>query len=473
MLFNSITFIIFLFYVLLVHYSGLSWQHKKSHLLMCSYLFYAAWNPPFILLLFLSTMVDWHLAKKMNRIEEPKLRKRWLWLSLLFNLGLLSFFKYSTFLLENFHSLLQLLSIDIVLPESHIILPVGISFYTFQTLSYTIDVYHKRLTPHHSFRDYALFVSFFPQLVAGPIIRASHFLPQLNQQTRVGFATFSLGLSLLIIGLFEKTVLADALFAPVVNKVFAANAEPDIFSAWLGALLFYGQIFCDFSGYSLCAIGTAMCLGFHFPFNFQSPFCAIGFSDFWRRWHISLSSWLRDYLYIPLGGNRNGRFNTLRNLMITMLLGGLWHGAAWTFLLWGFIHGIYLMVERWLKALPLCAQLAKMKSIRALLMLLTFFFIMMSFVVFRAESMAQISDMMVAMFTGNGTQHVIEWNLWTQIVLASFVLLFCTQLLFRNHHITDVLAQTPVMLRSLLIAACLILIVIASGNSNAFIYFQF
>ncbi len=473
MLFNSITFIIFFIYALMVHYSGLSWQHKKSHLLFCSYLFYAAWNPPFVLLLLLSTVVDWHLAKKMYHIKEPKKRKQWLWLSLLFNLSLLSFFKYSTFLLENFHDLLQLLSIDLKLPESNIILPMGISFYTFQTLSYTIDVYHKKLKPHHSFKDYALFVSFFPQLVAGPIIRAKHFLPQLNQQNTIGFATFSLGLSLFIIGLFEKTVLADALFAPLVDQVFATQAEPNATSAWLGAVFFYGQIFCDFSGYSLCAIGTAMCLGFHFPFNFQSPFSAIGFSDFWRRWHISLSSWLRDYLYIPLGGNRYGKFNTLRNLMITMLLGGLWHGAAWTFILWGLIHGLYLMVERSLKNLPFSIMLAKLRSVNIVMMFITFLLIMLSFVVFRAESISQIHNMMNVMFTGNGGTHIIAWNLWTQFVMVAFVLLFLIQWVFKNRTITEVLANTPVIFRGIFLATCLILIIIASGNSNAFIYFQF
>lgn len=473
MLFNSLTFILFFTVIVLIHYSNLSWKLKKSNLLLGSYLFYAAWNPPFVLLLYFSTLVDWKIAKKMESSDTQKSRKHWLWLSLLVNLGLLSTFKYSGFLIDNFNALTRLVGFEIHLLDPDFILPMGISFYTFQTLSYTLDIYFKRLKPHHSFLDYALFVSFFPQLVSGPIVRAKDFLPQLQSQNLISFSTFSMGLSLFIIGIFEKTVLADAFFAPLVNSVFIDNQQADLLSSWLGALFFYGQIFCDFAGYSLCAIGTAMCLGFRLPFNFQSPMTAIGFSDFWRRWHISLSTWLRDYLYIPLGGNRFGSFNTFKNLMITMLLGGFWHGAAWTFILWGALHGFYLVIERALKPMKSLHGLYKYTMVKFLIAALTFLLVMWAFVIFRAENMQQVNLIFSGMFNLNQGNSVIAWNMWTQIVALSFVALVVIQWLFRNRLITDVLNAMPIYIRATLLSLCLILITVSSGNSDAFIYFQF
>ena len=473
MLFNSITFIIFFIYVLIFHYSNIAWQHKKTNLLFCSYIFYAAWSPPFVLLLFLSTFVDWHLAQKIYRSSSDKIRKKWLWLSIGFNLGMLSVFKYSGFFVGNFNSLMNVLNIEIDLLDPGFILPMGISFYTFQTLSYTLDIYFKKLKPHHGFKDYALFVSFFPQLVAGPIVRAKKFLPQLKQQNHISFNTFSIGISLFILGIFEKTVLADAFFAPIVNQVFIDNSQPDLLSSWLAALFFYGQIFCDFSGYSLCAIGAALCLGFSFSFNFKSPFAAVGFSDFWRRWHISLSSWLRDYLYIPLGGNRYGSFTTFKNLMITMLLGGLWHGAAWTFVLWGFVHGLYLAVERWFKTFKFSQHIATKTYVRVILMFMTFFFIMVTFIIFRAENIEQMLMIFKAMLGFIDGKSIVKWNLWNQIVLGSFVILFAIQWFYKNHVISEVLHMMSATSRALLLSVCMILIFISSGNSNAFIYFQF
>ena len=270
----------------------------------------------------------------------------WLVVSLSVNLGLLGFFKYGTFLLDNFITFSELLGIPFTPAKPDIILPVGISFYTFQTLSYTLDIYFRKSRPWSSFLDYALFVTFFPQLVAGPIVRSSEFLPQCLTPRRATLERFSWGLILLVSGLFQKIVVADGLLAPIVEKVYDTGMVPDTLSAWCGTLAFSGQIFCDFAGYSSCAIGVAMCLGFKIPDNFRSPYAAIGFSDFWGRWHISLSSWLRDYLYIPLGGNRKGAAGTYINLMLTMLIGGLWHGASWTFVFWGGLHGLYLAVER-------------------------------------------------------------------------------------------------------------------------------
>jgi len=473
MLFNSLTFLMFFVAILAVHYSGVSWKLKKSNLLLGSYIFYAAWNPPFVLLLFLSTFVDWNIAAKIHHAKTQKKRKHWLWLSLLFNLGLLSLFKYSGFLLENFQSLTRIIGWDFQSFDPGFILPMGISFYTFQTLSYTLDIYFKKLKPHDSFLDYALFVSFFPQLVAGPIVRAKDFLPQLSQQNRMDFNKFSLGIGLFIIGIFSKTVMADAFFAPLVNAVFVDGVQADALSTWLAAVFFYAQIFCDFAGYSLCAIGTALSLGFVLPFNFKSPLVATGFSDFWQRWHISLSTWLRDYLYIPLGGNRNGNFNTYRNLLITMLLGGLWHGAAWTFVLWGALHGVYLIVERLLKSISFLSSFADNLWGKLLQMLITFFLVMLAFIVFRAENMSQVQMILTGMFTAAEGQSLIQWDLWTQIVTVAFIGMLTLQLVYKNTKITDILQSFSVATRAVVLSMCLILIFISAGASDAFIYFQF
>ncbi len=472
MLFNSVTFILFFLWVLMVHYSPLSWSVKKSHLLLSSYLFYAAWNPPFIVLLLLSTFWDWHVANKIHNSTQISLRRFWLIVSLTLNLGLLVIFKYTGFLLENFNLLVAEFGFQWQITDPGLILPMGISFYTFQTLSYTLDVYFKRIKPWQDFRDYALFVSFFPQLVAGPIVRARDFLPQTQKQRHINQTIFSTGVALFVIGLVQKTVLADGMFAPMVDQVFARSAEADAASAWIASLLFSAQIFCDFSGYSLCAIGVAMCLGFELPINFRSPFAAIGFSDLWRRWHISLSSWLRDYLYIPLGGNRGGRWTVGRNLMLTMLLGGLWHGAAWTFVLWGGLHGCYLIAERGLKQINWPSWFSYM-WMQYLLSLVTFLFVMWAFVVFRAENMQQASDLFLSMWGLTEGQRLIQFNAWTVVVLCCFVLLMLGQWLFRHRLMTEVLNGTHWMLRSLVLFVAVILLLLASGGSDAFIYFQF
>ncbi len=473
MLFNSIVFILFFLWVLAFHYSPANWKIKKYHLLLCSYIFYAAWNPPFVTLLAISTVWDWHIAKKIYTANKAITRRHWLWLSLALNLGLLIIFKYSSFLLENFNLLLGYFSLQWSFADPGFILPMGISFYTFQTLSYTLDIYYRRLQPWHQFSDYALYVSFFPQLVAGPIVRAKTFLPQTRAQTPVSFSQFSLGISLFIIGLMEKTVLADSFFAPLVDKVFANTQQLDTLSAWLGALFFSGQIFCDFAGYSLCAIGVAMTLGFQLPYNFQSPFAAIGFSDLWRRWHISLSSWLRDYVYIPLGGSRTNALQTTRNLMLTMLLGGLWHGAAWVFVIWGGLHGAYLILEHLIKSLVLPAWLVNHVLTRILLMGLTFFCVMIAFVIFRADTLQQAMNIFSAMWHSSSQTVTIPWDRWTQWVTLCFTLLILTQWYFRDQLLTDVLSQMPAIARACLLFVALFFIFISASDSDAFIYFQF
>src|SRR5262245_19205862 len=316
MVFNSLVFLPFFTMVLAVHYSPIPWRIKKLFLVATSYVFYGAWNPPFALLLVLSTVMEWSLAAWIARTSGTSARRALITVSLLVNLGLLAFFKYGAILLNNFVALLDSIGIAFVPAAPIIILPVGISFYTFQTLSYTLDVYTRREQPWNSFLDFALYVSFFPQLVAGPIVRSGDFLPQCQAPRRVNSDQIGWGLTLLLIGLFQKIVVADALLAPSADKVFQPGPQSNVLSAWLGVMAFAGQIFSDFSGYSTCAIGVAACLGFEFNRNFRCPYAAVGFSDFWRRWHISLSTWLRDYLYIPLGGNRRGPLRMNVNLMI-------------------------------------------------------------------------------------------------------------------------------------------------------------
>jgi alginate O-acetyltransferase complex protein AlgI len=311
MVFNSYTFIVFFLVMLVLHNLPFSWKVKKINLLIASYLFYAAWNPPFILLLWLSTVVDFYVGKALFTQENRYKKKLLLVISLIGNLGMLCFFKYGTFILENFTLLVNLIGFDFHPAKPNIILPAGISFYTFTTLCYTIDMYYKKSEPVKSILDFSLFVTFFPHLVAGPIVRPPQLVPQFEHPKLANLQQLMQGLLLLSLGLFMKVVLADSMLAESANKVFDSKDVLSTLDAWMGVLAFSGQIFCDFAGYSTCAIGVAACLGFVLPHNFLYPYAAIGFSDFWRRWHITLSAWLRDYLYIPLGGNRGGPIQIL------------------------------------------------------------------------------------------------------------------------------------------------------------------
>ena len=316
---------------------------RKRWLLAASWFFYGCWDWRFLSLLGFSTLLDYVVAL---RIERPGARKRaWILVSLCGNLGLLGIFKYFGFFVDSAVELLALLGVEAHRPTLAIVLPVGISFYTFQTLSYALDVYRGRLRASRSLLDFALFVSFFPQLVAGPIVRAADFLPQLAVPKRWARVHARAALTLFLIGFLKKACISDNL-APHVDRFFAAPAEFDSLSAWIAVLAYAVQIYCDFSGYSDMALACAGLLGYELCTNFARPYLARNLTDFWRRWHISLSSWLRDYLYVPLGGNRGGRAKTYRNLMLTMLLGGLWHGASWNFVIWGGLHGAALSVLR-------------------------------------------------------------------------------------------------------------------------------
>ncbi|HEX4706724.1 MAG TPA: MBOAT family O-acyltransferase, partial [Candidatus Udaeobacter sp.] len=304
MLFNSLTFVVFFVVVVTLYWSIRSWRARKNLLVVASYIFYGAWNPPFAALLFGTTAMDFWLGRRMGNARDQHARRRWLVASVCMNLSMLGFFKYGNFLLQNFQWLLARIGIVYQPPHLDILLPVGISFYTFHSLSYTLDIYRGVLRPTKSLRDFILAVSFFPQLVAGPIVRAGDFLPQLLHPPRLKNGQFLWGLALMTLGLFQKIVLADTLLSGCADRVFGYPGPLVALDSWAGVLAFAGQIFFDFAGYSLCAIGAALTLGFHLKDNFRFPYAAIGFSDFWRRWHISLSTFLRDYLYIPLGGNQ-------------------------------------------------------------------------------------------------------------------------------------------------------------------------
>src|SRR6266702_2329984 len=304
MLFNSLTFVVFFVLVVAIYWGISSWQARKNFLVVASYIFYGAWNPPFAALLFSTTAMDFWLGRQIGKAKDRYARKRWLVASVAMNLSMLGFFKYGNFLLQNFQWLLARIGIIYQPPHLDILLPVGISFYTFHSLAYTLDIYRRVLRPTKSLRDFILAVSFFPQLVAGPIVCAGDFLPQLVTPPGLRMVQFLWGLLLMTLGLFEKIVLADTLLSGSADRVFGYAGPLVALDSWAGVLAFAGQIFFDFAGYSLCALGAALTLGFHLKDNFRFPYAAIGFSDFWRRWHISLSTFLRDYLYIPLGGNQ-------------------------------------------------------------------------------------------------------------------------------------------------------------------------
>src|SRR2546428_3916529 len=338
MLFNSLTFVVFFAIVVTAYWSIRSWNARKNLLVVASYIFYGAWNPPFAALLFSTTTMDFWLGSRIARAKGRHSRRVWLVASVCMNLSMLGFFKYGNFLLENFKWLMAQVGIVYHPPHLDILLPVGISFYTFHSLSYTLDIYRGVLQPTKSLRDFVLAVSFFPQLVAGPIVRAGDFLPQLVTPPGLRAGQFLWGLLLMTLGLFEKIVLADTLLFGSADRVFDYAGPLVALDSWLGVMAFAGQIFFDFAGYSTCAIGAALCLGFHLKDNFRFPYAAIGFSDFWRRWHISLSTFLRDSLFIPLGGNPLRPVPPASNLVIVMFLGGLRPGAPWPFLVWALFH---------------------------------------------------------------------------------------------------------------------------------------
>jgi alginate O-acetyltransferase complex protein AlgI len=471
MLFNSLIFVVFLVIVLAFYYSKfLSWTSKKGMLLLASYVFYGLWNPPLVILLWISTLVDWTAGKKLALEENQSKRKGWLLLSLFVNLGFLAFFKYRDFLLDNFTSAVNAYGYGYEVQPIDIILPMGISFYTFQTMSYTIDIYKRKIKPANTFLDFALYVTFFPQLVAGPIVRAKDLITQFYEEKRANFNQFAWGTFLLTIGLFQKIVLADILLADTSNKVFGSKSILHGLDAWTGTLAFSGQIFFDFAGYSTCAIGIALMLGIVLPDNFKYPYASIGFSDFWRRWHITLSTWLRDYIYIPIGGNRHGITRMYAALIITMLLGGLWHGAAWTFVIWGALHGLYLIIERMLKS----KIQIKLNTLNELfLALLTYIMVNFTWVFFRAREFSTAKNMITSMLFMNSEGEKIVETFDVIKVFSLILILFICHWIMRKTSMKDVSLKVKPWVLGVFWAVMLFLIVISQGSGEQFIYFQF
>ncbi len=344
MLFNSLAFLIFapVFFIL---YFSVKGRARQVLILLSGYFFYGWWDYRFLALIAFTTIMDFNFGLYIDRNEDPIRRRRAVVASIIMNLGFLGFFKYCNFFADNLATLIRSFGFTPSWTTLHIILPVGISFYTFQSLSYTVDVYRRKMPVERDFIKFAAFVSLFPQLMAGPIVRAYDLLPQMSTDKKFEWNRWHSGLGRVLWGFFKKVAIADSL-APFVDQVFAAPETFGSLHLLIGVVFYSFQIYCDFSGYSDIAIGLARMMGFVFPENFRTPYFSKSFSEFWTRWHISLSSWLRDYLYIPLGGNRHGLVGTYKNNMLTMLLGGLWHGANWAFVFWGFLHGLYLILQR-------------------------------------------------------------------------------------------------------------------------------
>ena len=382
MLFNSIEYLFFFIIVIVLYWSLANKKliFQNTLLLIASYVFYGWWDYRFLTLIFISTFVDFFIAREIHLTQKTGQRKLLLSFSLIINLGMLGFFKYYNFFINSWINLVQGLGYHVNSTTTlSIILPVGISFYTFQTLSYTLDVYHKRLSPTNSFINFATFVSLFPQLVAGPIERAKNLIPQIEKARSFSKEKFSEGINLIIWGLFKKVVVADSL-APLVDKIFLDPTLYDGGTLLLGIFYFTFQIYCDFSGYSDIAIGTARCLGFDFMTNFNYPYFAKNIGDFWRRWHISLSSWFRDYVFIPLGGSKVSTTLFVRNILVVFLISGLWHGANWTFVFWGLTHSLIYFITRYFIIFP---QTFKYKE--NISMTLTFLAVMFAWVFLEAH----------------------------------------------------------------------------------------
>ncbi|MEM7218787.1 MAG: MBOAT family protein [Pseudomonadota bacterium] len=459
MIFNSFEFAVF-FPLVFGLYWLLGQRQQNVLLLLASYFFYAFWDWRFLSLILLSTAVDFVVAQRVHAADAAATRKRWLLVSLIVNLGLLGVFKYFNFFLDSAVVLLEAVGLQANVPVLQIILPVGISFYTFQTLSYTIDVYRKDNEPTTNLIDFAVYVAYFPQLVAGPIERSTSLMPQIAGRRQFDIEQVWSGAMLALIGFFKKVFVADNL-APHVDAIFA-TPDPGFWTVVAGGYLFAFQIYADFSGYSDIARGTSRMLGVELRLNFDFPYASTSPQEFWRRWHISLSSWLRDYLYISLGGNRKGPVRTYGNLMATMVLGGLWHGAAWNYVLWGFYQGLCLCVHRWYIAhvKPLFRQGF---VVYALKVLLYFQFTCYGWILFRAQSLGQVGDMTLGLFRGE----TFDSGLFLPLVQFALPMLLIEWLYTKER------LPAPDLVRTVLYAGAFYLFVFHGEVSESFIYFQF
>ena len=487
MLFNSIDFIVFFIIVLssIVVIKNRKYQHL--FLLIASYFFFYYSSNYLIILLIFSTILDFYLGKAIWNTKEITKKKILLVISLAGNLGLLGFFKYADFAILQFNILGEHFNLANDIPFLNMVLPIGISFYTFQTISYTVDIYRGKLKPSESFKEFALFVAFFPQLVAGPIVRASEFLPQLREKIEVGGdnlkqiiihnSNLKLGITIMAFGFLKKMFFADNI-APLVNDIFIAPIGSESFTIILGAIAFGIQIYGDFSGYSDIAIGAALILGFKLPMNFNFPYFARSPSDFWKRWHISLSTWLRDYLYIPLGGNKKSSSRTYLNLMAVMIIGGLWHGAAWNFIIWGILHGMYLSLQKILiDRFPIIKNNKFFSSKPGIIIsiLVTQYLVFLTWIPFRVKNLDDLTySMQKYILLDFQIDKTIEFIIEHQF---SFVLIwiFITLHIFayKKQNLTEIISNLSLWKWFVFLTSIIVMIVFTVGDSADFIYFQF
>ncbi|HCS19223.1 MAG TPA: hypothetical protein DIW47_01440 [Bacteroidetes bacterium] len=433
-----------------------------------SIFFYYKSSGTYFWVLILSTFIDFYIGNALHKETRSGRRKLLLICSLVSNLGILAYFKYTDFVIFNIN---QLAGTEF--KDMNIFLPVGISFYTFQTLSYSIDIYRRKLEPAKNIMDFGFFVCFFPQLVAGPIVRAADFIPQIYNKVLLSKRDLGKAFVLICGGLFKKVVISDYLSVNFVDRVFDNPLLYSSIENWMGMYGYAFQIYCDFSGYSDMAIGLSLLLGFHLTDNFNSPYQASSITEFWRRWHISLSSWLRDYLYIPLGGNRKGKIRTYINLILTMLIGGLWHGANWKFVMWGAIHGVVLALE---KVLFYYLPESKNPLRRFFGWVLTFHIVCFAWLFFRAESFDMAGIMFKQLFSGLSLIPIKDILLGYKTILALLLLAFMLHMIPQRwvEKFMDWFAEWPLVVQALYVSASIWLVVqVAQAGVQPFIYFQF
>jgi alginate O-acetyltransferase complex protein AlgI len=474
MLFCSQAFLVF-FAVIFTAYWALPWQRGRVWLLLvASFYFYASWNKWLACLIGLSTTADYLLARGMDRFRSPSLRKALVTASVGGNLGLLCYFKYANFFLRSLEEALAAAGASASLPVLRVLLPVGISFYTFEAISYTVDVYRRRISAERNLANFLLFITFFPHLVAGPIVRARDFLPQVRRAKRWDWARLQLGAEFFLMGLIKKLAIADRM-AAFVDPVFANPGAYRTGALWLAVFAYALQLYGDFSGYSDMAIGLAHAFGYKLARNFNMPYLASSLAEFWRRWHISLSTWLRDYVFFPLGGSRVGFWKTARNLLVTMTLCGLWHGASWSYALFGALHGTLLTINRlfrrWTDARPRLGQLLGSKAGTAACVALTFFTFCLTLVLFRTQSLADCGVMLRRLFVVCPGEHPPGREM--AVVLTYLLVGVC-------HWVgcQPWLGRLGVRLPSPLVgfgyaAALMAALLLAPQSGQVFIYFQF
>ena len=421
-----------------------------------------------------TTVFDWWAAQRIHATVDVRKRRLWVWASVAASLTLLGYFKYAQFFANTVIDWFSLVGITYKPIDLGIVLPLGISFYTFESISYIVDVYKKRIGPTRSLRDYGLFMTFFPHLVAGPIMRFADFNAQTVTPRTVTSDGVALGAYMLIGGLFLKIVGADHIFAPISDIVFAADYKAGFVAAWAGAFSFSMQVYCDFAGYSLAALGIAKMFGFHLPPNFESPFASVGIAELWTRWHISLSNWLRDYVFNPLGHYRKGRLRGYINVMITFTACGFWHGAAWHFVAWGAMHGAFLVIERLLKDSIGDWKVWNAKPVRWCLALLTFALFSLAVVYFRAPALGVAWERTIAMFgLGLKDAATLLWNGDAKVFVVGLVVGLAAQAWLKSRKGWEWLPAIAWPWRVALLSLMSLAIVLSPGKTNAFIYFQF